>query len=111
MFITPFKKNKIKLLYIPSRFRTGESFLGEIPGALTITQGLWACDSSGDAVRLVSLESVCWKDEFPDDMELESCAPATDPAVTVKKQNQIKRVNLSSNKHGNTEGLMSKSDK
>ena len=44
-------------------------------------------------------------------MELESCAPATDPAVTVKKQNQIKRVNLSSNKHGNTEGLMSKSDK
>ena len=44
-------------------------------------------------------------------MELESCAPATDPAVTVKKQNKIKRVNLSSNKHGNTEGLMSKSDK
>jgi hypothetical protein len=67
-----------------SRLITGDVFWGETPtGALTMTQGLWACESSGEAVRLVSLESVCWKDEFPDDMELESWAPEFDPACTV----------------------------
>ena len=35
-------------------------------------KGLWAWESKGEAVRLVSLESVCWKDEFPEDKEAES---------------------------------------
>ena len=37
--------------------------------------GLWACERSGEAVKLVNLESVCGKkDEFPEDSEVLSTA-------------------------------------
>ena len=47
--------------------------VGEAPPFVRwATQGLWAWESRGEAVRLVNLESVCWKDELPEDKELES---------------------------------------
>ena len=48
-------------------------------------KGLWAWESKGEAVRLVSLESVCWKDEFPEDKEAES--PVT--RAGKKKRNML----------------------